>query len=115
MENSLEKILLATCRVMEVSELEIKGRSRLKHISLARQLYFNVAYENYHTYQKIGELVNRCHATVLTANNKIIYEIKYYPSVRKNIEEIKSTINEIDVKWRNYHIINNNINISHVL
>ena len=115
MKNDLEKILLATCKVMGVSELEMKGRSRLGHICLARQLYFNIAYENYHTYDKIGKSVGRCHATILTANNKIIDEMKYYPKILSDISEIKSVINNIDIKFRNYHIINNNINISHVL
>jgi chromosomal replication initiation ATPase DnaA len=115
MKNDLEKILLATCKVMGVSEIEMKGRSRLGHICLARQLYFNIAYENYHTYDKIGKSVGRNHATVLTANNKIIDEMKYYPKILKDIAEIKSAIINIDIRLRNYHIIYNNINISHVL
>ena len=115
MKHNLKDILKATCQVMDVSEEQITSNRRLKNYVIARHLFFYVAYQNYHTYYQIAHITNRNHATVIHGYNKIKHELEYYPEISVYIKQIKSILINVDLKWLNYHTINNNINISHTL
>jgi len=112
----LNEILKAVTYVTNISEEDMKGSSRLKDIVFARHLYFYVSHKKCSfTYSYIGNSINRDHSTVMYACNKIKHELKYYSKVVETINKINFKLSGIDDKWLNYHTINNNINISHVL
>jgi chromosomal replication initiation ATPase DnaA len=112
----LKRILKAVSEVTLVSEKDIISKNRLQEMVFARHLYFYFACEKTrHSLKSIGTFINRHHATVIHGNNKILYELEYYPEVRHIVKRIDFKLKDIDDKWLNYHIINNNINISHTL
>ena len=115
MKNTLQEILAATSEVMKLSGEEILSNYRKQNLVTARQLFFYIAYENYYTYYKIGDFANRNHATVIHGHKKIKNELDYYPELETYINAIKLILSNIDRKWKNYHTIYNNINISHTL
>ena len=112
----LNRILKAVSEATNISEEQIISKCRLKEVALARHLYFYTACkETSKSLNIIGKFVNRNHATVIYGNNKITYELEYYPEISKYVKSINCVLRNIDIKWLNYHTINNNINISHVL
>jgi chromosomal replication initiation ATPase DnaA len=112
----LKRILKAVNEVTLISENDILSKNRLKEIVFARHLYCYFACEKTrYSLKSIGTFINRDHATVIHGNNKILYELEYYPEVRHIVKRIDFKLKNIDEKWLNYHTINNNINISHTL
>lgn len=112
----LQRILKAVSEITEISENDILSRIRLKETVLARHLYCYFSCEKTrYSLKSIGKLINRDHASVIHGNKRIIYELEYYPEVKHLIKRINFKLKNIDEKWLNYHIINNNINISHTL
>jgi chromosomal replication initiator protein len=112
----LKKILKAVSEVTDISEKQIISKSRLQEVSLARHLYFYFACKKTNKcLREIGELVKRNHATVIHGQKKISYELEYYPEISHFVKIINLNLKNVDKKWLNYHIIYNNINISHVL
>lgn len=112
----LKTILKAVSSVTNISEKDILSKSRLKDVVFARHLFIYLSCEKTsNTLKKIGNYINRNHATIIHGNKKILYELQYYPEVYKAIKNVKFKLNGVDNKWINYHTINNNINISHTL
>jgi chromosomal replication initiation ATPase DnaA len=112
----LKRILKAVSEVTLISENDIISKNRLKEIVFARHLYFYFACEKTrHSLKSIGNFINIDHATVIHGNKRILYELEYYPEVKHIVKRIDFKLKDIDDKWLNYHIINNNINISHTL
>ena len=112
----LKTILKAVSSVTNIYEKDILRKSRLKDVVFARHLYCYMAcLKTSYTLKSIGNYINRNHATVIHGNKKILHELEYYPEVYKAIKNVKFKLSGVDDKWLNYHIINNNINISHTL
>ena len=67
-----ETILSICSDVLNISEAEIKGKSRRSKVVIARHIYCYIAYyKTKTTSKKVGNVINRNHATVLHALKKI--------------------------------------------
>jgi hypothetical protein len=78
MDYKMTTAMEAVCRVAGVTQDEIISKSRVRHLTEARRAYVNILIKdgNY-TYMKIGDSINRHHATVLhnKDNHSFLYEI----------------------------------------
>lgn len=112
----LQTILNAVCSITSISEKDILSRNKLKEIVLARHLYCYISVKKSNkTLKVIGSFIKRDHATVIHAYNKITNELEYYPEIVELVRKINIKLSGVDNKWLNYHLIYNNINISHTI
>ena len=91
---SAEDIVNECAKYFEVSESEIKGRSRARNISNARQIaMYLMRMDLGMTLEDIGEYLSRDHATVISAVNKISNLSHTDENILKAINSIKKKIN----------------------
>ena len=92
----LNEILKAVSEVTNVSKEEIISKIKTKDIVLARHLYCYISVKKTNkSLKEIGEFINRNHATVIHANNKISYEYEYYPEISYYVKTINSKLSKI--------------------
>lgn len=74
-----EKILNMVQKELDLKDISVKDRTR--HMSQARFIYFKLArkYCRYASLARIGNLVNRDHATVINGLKKFETEARYDP------------------------------------
>lgn len=74
-----EKILHMVQKELDIEDISIKDRTR--HMSQARFIYFKLArkYCRYASLTRIGNVVNRDHATVINGLKKFDTEARYDP------------------------------------
>ena len=88
---TLDNILEVICHVTELKAYQLRSNTRKNNIMTARHLFFYIAHK--HTKKQIeviGKVLNRHHATVLHACNKIENQLMY--------EDISSLVDAIENK-----------------
>ena len=94
-------------RVLNVTEEELKSKSRIRKNSDARKMFFNYLKDNTsYSLTELGFLLNRDHSTVIYSikTNKIYCDTD--KAYKENYEKIK---NEFNNKIINYSLIEENI------
>ena len=94
----LNGILEEVCRVMEVGVEEVKGEGRQRHVVEARRMFFYIAREyTHHSLKRIGNVINKDHATVLHHSNKAKWWSANGGWLTDEAIEIKENLNLIAV------------------
>ena len=90
---SLERIMNNVCSYYKVEKFELKNKGRKAHVVNARQVYCYLAtlHTDFSLYE-IGLSINRDHATVLFARDKIKLHCDLYYNTRKNINDLVNLI-----------------------
>ncbi len=66
MDYKMKTILESVCSIAGISEDEIRGRNKARHLSDPRRVYVNILFgEGGYTCMRVGQSINRDHATVL--------------------------------------------------
>lgn len=92
-EVDINKIFAIVCEYYGFHQVPIKGKSRRDDIVKVRQMYCYLANEySKETYQKIGNVINREHATVIFSINKIRMQKEVYRSITNEINELTEKI-----------------------
>ena len=87
---NLNYILSTVCSYYSIDAIELKGISRKGNINHARQMFMYLSRNHSESSLiKVGEMVNRDHATVLHSCNKISIEKEIYNAVKNDIQEIE--------------------------
>lgn len=93
-----EKILNMVQKELDLKDISVKDRTR--HMSQARFIYFKLArkYCRYASLARIGNLVNRDHATVINGLKKFDTEAKYDPYMYDVYDKISSHLDIYYIK-----------------
>ena len=90
MKPTLESILSAVARYYGLTIDEVKSKNRNKVFVKARQVYCYLAYlQTLKSTIKIGDFIGIDHATVIHGKEKIANEIKIYPDIESDINQLK--------------------------
>lgn len=123
----LEKIIYEVSKVTDVNVSLIKEKGRHRHIVIARHIYFYVANKLKPfkiSYERIGSLVGKDHASVMHGIKKIEQDIEVgYPltiEALKVFKIIRTTYNEYQLVWEVPNLISvlkgeNELNINIIL
>lgn len=88
--------LYAVCQYFGITEQELKSRSRKGILPKARQYYsYFVTVKEKRLLTEAGQRILRDHSTILQGRDKIIFEMEYYPQVRRDIREIEKIMQEL--------------------
>lgn len=105
MKVTIEEIMKTICVYYGVTEEDLKSKSRQKTIARPRQMFMHLAkaYTSA-SYKKIGEMVDRDHATVIWAYNKFLeymtpMERGEWAALTTQIEENKPLIDPHVRMW----------------
>lgn len=96
-----DKIKSEICKRYNLDWNRIKSKSRVRIVVDARRLYCGVLRNVFSlTYQEIGDILDKNHATIVHSIQKHDVFVKILKSYKKNFEEIECTLIEDD----NYYI-----------
>jgi len=88
-KQSPDQIIEAVSEYFKVSPAEIKGSSRMKEISHARQIAIYLTREiTRQSFPNIGEAFGKKHSTIIYAYDKIKEDIKSDPSLSALVSDI---------------------------
>jgi len=92
-EIGVNKIFTIVCEYYGLHEVPVKGKSRKDFLVKARQMYCYLAYQySKSSYQVIGDVINRDHATVIFAITQVRLQKEIYRSTQEDIEEITAKL-----------------------
>jgi chromosomal replication initiation ATPase DnaA len=92
---TLDNILEVVCHVTELKAYQLRSNTRKNNIMTARHLFFYIAHK--HTKKQIeviGRHLNRHHATVLHACNKIENQLMY-SDVNELVNRIEAILSQV--------------------
>lgn len=93
MKTNLKEIITTISNYYDISIDDIKSKKRNSDIVKARHLYFYLSRKMTNiVLNKIGDMVNRDHSTVLHGYNMIKWDIKIYKDLQKDIEIIEQNL-----------------------
>lgn len=90
----------AVCQYFGITFDELAGKDRQSHLVTARRVYcYLVCKYDRHRYSlaKIGEFINRDHATVLHHNKKMIEQIDVYPDTKDLVKVLEFRVEQTKV------------------
>lgn len=88
-----DKIKSEICRRYNLDWSVIEGRSRIRKVVDARRLYCGVLRNIFRlTFQEIGDILNKNHATILHGITQHDTFVRILKSYKRNYEEIESTL-----------------------
>lgn len=88
-EIDINKVFSIVCEYYGFHPVPIKGKSRKDIFVRVRQMYCYLANEySQETYQSIGNVINRDHATVIFSINKVRIQKEIYHNITNEINEI---------------------------
>tara|TARA_R110002012_G_scaffold4881_2_gene22311 strand:- start:520 stop:1008 length:489 start_codon:yes stop_codon:yes gene_type:complete len=90
----LQRILITVCDVLGVDIDEVKGKSTKRELTKARHCYFYLARQasKHYSLEKIGELTNNHHSTVLCGQRKISQLMDVYQDEIDLINKIRKRL-----------------------
>jgi len=90
---SKESILEHVCGYYGISETEVKGKKRQRHIVKARQVYFYLSRKySRASLMAMAELLNRDHATAIHGIRKVEDELSVYPEFYAEMSDLKTRL-----------------------
>lgn len=100
----LNTVLYMVCTYYGLEPDDVKGKSRERHLVIARQVYCHLARKyTRSTFKQIGSIINRDHATVIHSNNltkvlstiekKTAYDLQSIVQLNPEIKELFQTGN----------------------
>jgi len=93
MKNQLEQVLNIVCEFYNISTDEIKGTCRKSNLVKARHVFFYLSYIVLEkSLYEISVVSQNNHTSVLHGRNKIADEIRFYPKLKREVEELKLKI-----------------------
>lgn len=109
---TLEGILYFVSDHYNVSIELLKSKDRREYVVRARDVYYYLSYKSTKTsFDAIGKLVNRHHATVMHGSKKIDNFIDVYPKLREELKEMLSQIKpKNNVVVENFDLLQMTIN-----
>lgn len=93
---SLDGLVAAVCSAFNVTRAALFGHTKPAQLSLARQVAMTIAYDDGMTFERVGEIFNRHHGTVIHAR-KAVYETIKHGSPRDRAM-IKAVIDKFPIK-----------------
>lgn len=104
MKANLENILARVAMEMGVLTEDIKGRSRVTHIKIARQIYMYCARKSTsYSLESISEIVNRDHSTSIWSCNvieaKMLEDHEIKTAVNNILADVKGDSNKSRIKY----------------
>lgn len=94
---SLNKILKAVCQYFNVSELELKKKSRRYKYLYPRQIFYYISRKTTkHSLKQIALVFDQDHATVISSIVRISDDLVFYPRVQNDVKTILNLINLSD-------------------
>lgn len=111
----LNTILSRVCDHFNITETDLKNENKCRKIAYVRQIYSYLAKEHSgKSFKKIGEKINRYHATIQFSVRKIKSEKAIYKNTQEDILQITKSFSKIDFIVTNVDllqiILNNNQN-----
>ena len=88
-----DKIKSEICRRYNLAWSVIEGKSRIRKVIDARRLYCGILRNIFRlTFQEIGDILNKNHATILHSITQHDTFVRILKSYKRNYEEIESTL-----------------------
>ena len=88
-----DKIKSEICRRYNLAWSVVEGKSRVRNVVDARRLYCGVLRNLFRlTFQEIGNILNKNHATILHSITQHDTFVRILKSYKRNYEEIESTL-----------------------
>ena len=89
-----DDIIEETAKYFSVPVSELKGKSRTKNVTLARQVaMYLLRTLTSRTQQEIGEIFDRDHTTVISSLNKVVALLSQSPDFNRTLKDITANIN----------------------